>query len=106
MDSDAEDVNYKANSAERQLSKDSARKNHEYTSIKNATVEGLLEFVVSICINSVVDARGKPLGAVDTVLKVSASDHGKKFLISNSIALFLPQSFPPAYLEHRVCNRE
>lgn len=38
--------------------------------IKNSTVEGLLEFLVSISTNSVTDPQSKGLTALDLALKV------------------------------------
>ncbi|CAB4400230.1 unnamed protein product [Rhizophagus irregularis] len=55
-------------------------KRTDYAEHKNATVESLLEFIVSICINSVVDLKTKPLSGLEVVLR----------------------SFPPSLLEHQI----
>ncbi|CAG8445955.1 14997_t:CDS:10 [Cetraspora pellucida] len=56
-------------------------KKPDYSEHKNATVESLLEFVVSLCVNSVVDPKLKPLAGLEIVLR----------------------SFPPSLLEHQAC---
>src|SRR5204862_187166 len=45
-------------------------KKTDNTEHKNAAVEGLLEFIVSICVNSIVDPKIKPLTGLETLLKV------------------------------------
>ncbi|CAG8480599.1 18870_t:CDS:10, partial [Gigaspora margarita] len=41
-----------------------------YSEHKNATVESLLEFVVSICVNSIIDPKLKPLSGLEIVLRI------------------------------------
>ncbi|CAG8462143.1 12484_t:CDS:10 [Funneliformis caledonium] len=55
-------------------------KKPDYAEHKNAAVESLLEFIVSICVNSIVDPKVKPLAGFECVLK----------------------SFPPSLLEHQI----
>lgn len=45
-------------------------KRTDYAEHKNATVESLLEFIVSICVNSIVDLKTKPLSGLEVVLRV------------------------------------
>ncbi|CAG8807174.1 25071_t:CDS:2, partial [Gigaspora rosea] len=47
-----------------------ATKKPDYSEHKNATVESLLEFVVSICVNSIIDPKLKPLSGLEIVLRV------------------------------------
>ncbi|CAG8477297.1 10337_t:CDS:10, partial [Diversispora eburnea] len=55
-------------------------KKPEYEEHKNTTVESLLEFIVSICVNSILDVKTKQLAGLDIVLR----------------------SFPPSFLEHQI----
>ncbi|CAG8446303.1 7064_t:CDS:10 [Dentiscutata erythropus] len=57
-----------------------ATKKPDYSEHKNATVESLLEFVVSMCVNSIIDPKLKPLAGLEIVLR----------------------SFPPSLLEHQT----
>jgi len=45
-------------------------KKPDYAEHKNAAVESLLEFIVSICVNSIVDPKTKPSGGLESVLRV------------------------------------
>ncbi|CAG8523942.1 7035_t:CDS:10, partial [Paraglomus brasilianum] len=78
MTSDVEEVSKPQ--PRRKSTRDSIKKESDYTALKNATVEGLLEFVVSICVNSIVDVKAKSLSALETVFK----------------------SFPPASLDNQI----
>jgi hypothetical protein len=80
-----------------------------YTEHKNAAVESLLEFIVSICVNSIVDLKTKPPAGLEILLRVYI------YLLIHYISCFLFfyftlkdnnkssfQSFPPSLLEHQV----
>ncbi|KAG9303640.1 hypothetical protein G9A89_018537 [Geosiphon pyriformis] len=80
IQSDGEDENHrKYSSISRGHFKTPSQKS-DYAIQKNPTVESLLEFVISVCANSVVDSKVKPLLGLDMVLR----------------------SFPPSLLEHQI----